>query len=103
MRPDVTPEAYHCAILSDGELAQLRRIRKVVRLGRVAAINRAEIVLDRGTILTSRTPDHPAVSPDVSADVQRGDVKNHICAPIAPPTVPLDWLRMIHTELAARC
>ena len=28
--------------------------------------------------------------------------KNRICTPIAPPTVPLDWLRMIQVELANR-
>jgi hypothetical protein len=135
--PDVTPEAYHCAILSNGELAQLRRIRNVVRLGRVTAIDRAEIVLDRGTIPTSPTclhidcsaagipghPSQPVFSGDritlqwirtcqptfsaamigfVEANFADDDVKNHICTPIAPPTVPLDWLRMMHTELANR-
>ena len=29
-------------------------------------------------------------------------MKNRICTPIAPPTVPLDWLRMLQTELANR-
>jgi hypothetical protein len=135
--PDVKAEAYHCAILSDDELAQLRRIRNVVRLGRVTAIDRAEIFLDRGTIPTSPTclhidcsaagiPGHPskpvfsgeritlqwvrtcqptfsaAMIGFVEATFADDDVKNHICNPIAPPTVPLDWLTMMHTELANR-
>ena len=30
------------------------------------------------------------------------DVKNRICTPVVPPTVPLDWLRMYRVELANR-
>ncbi len=48
--PNVAPEAYHCAILSDGEVAELRRIEGVIRLGRVTAINADEIRLEQGTI-----------------------------------------------------
>jgi hypothetical protein len=29
-------------------------------------------------------------------------LKNRICTPIVPPTVPLDWLRMYRVELANR-
>lgn len=28
--------------------------------------------------------------------------KNRLCTPIVPPTVPLDWLRMLQVELANR-
>lgn len=48
--PDVTPSAYRCAIVSDAELAQLRGINNVVRLGRVEAIARGEIKLTKGAI-----------------------------------------------------
>ena len=51
--PSVKPEAYHCAIVSDGELEQLRRIRNVVRLGRVTRIDPDQIVLEQGTIPTN--------------------------------------------------
>jgi len=133
--PDVTPEAYHCAILSDAELAQLRRIRNVVRLGRVRSIGSDEIALDRGTISTGPTclhvdcsaagiPGHPSkpvfdgdwitlqwvrtCQPTFSAAMigfvestfADDDVKNRICSPIAPPTVPLDWMRMLRAQLA---
>jgi hypothetical protein len=30
------------------------------------------------------------------------EVKNRICTPVVPPTVPLDWLRMYRVELANR-
>ena len=52
--PSVKPEAYHCAIVSDGELEQLRRIRNIVRLGRVTRIDAAQIVLEQGEIPASR-------------------------------------------------
>lgn len=49
----VTPTMYRCAIVSEAELAQLRRIRRVVRLGHVQAIKPDRIVLDEGEIKTS--------------------------------------------------
>ena len=49
----VTPTMYHCAILSQDELAQLRRITDVVRMGRVVRIEPDQIVLEQGTIPTS--------------------------------------------------
>ena len=54
----VAPTMYRCAILSEAELAQLRRIRRVVRLGHVRAIERDHIVLDRGEIATSPSQVH---------------------------------------------
>ena len=48
----VKPEAYHCAIVSDSELEQLRRIRNIVRLGRVTRIDAHQIVLEQGAIAT---------------------------------------------------
>ena len=53
---DVAPTMYKSATASAWELEQLRRIRKVVRLGRVRRIERDAIVLDEGTITT--TPRH---------------------------------------------
>ncbi|MCZ4315897.1 NAD(P)-binding protein [Comamonadaceae bacterium G21597-S1] len=48
--PDVLPTMYRCATVSREELAQLRRIRDVVRLGRVTAIEAERIVLEHGTV-----------------------------------------------------
>ena len=135
--PDVEPEAYHCAILSDREVAELRRIKGVVRLGRVTAVNADEILLEQGSIPTGRTtlhidcsaagiPTHPSTpifdgdritlqwvrtcQPAFSAALigfvestfADDEVKNHICTPVIPPTVPIDWLRMYRVELANR-
>jgi hypothetical protein len=135
--PEVTPEAYHCASLSDGEVAELRRIGGVIRLGRVAAINADEIRLEQGTISTGTStlhidcsaagiPTHPSTTvfagdritiqwvrtcqPAFSAaligfvesTITDEELKNRICTPIVPPTVPLDWLRMYRIELANR-
>lgn len=54
--PAVTPTMYRCAIIGDGELGLLRRVTRVVRLGRVRAIESHRILLDEGSIATS--PDH---------------------------------------------
>jgi hypothetical protein len=51
--PSVQPTMYRCAIVSEAELTQLRRISNVVRLGRVQAIETDRIVLDHGEIPTS--------------------------------------------------
>lgn len=135
--PTVTPEAYHCAILSDGEVAQLRTIDDVVRLGRVTAIEPDTIHLDQGEVPTGAStlhvdcsaagiPTHPSrpifdddritlqwvrtCQPTFSAafigfvesTVDDIDEKNRLCRPVVPPTVPLDWLRMLQVELANR-
>jgi hypothetical protein len=46
----VTPSMYRCAIVSRGELEQLRRISDVVRMGRVVALEPGRITLDDGTV-----------------------------------------------------
>ena len=45
----VRPTMYRCATVSLAELAQLRRIEDVVRLGRVRCIEEGRIVLDGGS------------------------------------------------------
>jgi hypothetical protein len=134
---NVVPEAYHCAILRDREVAELRRIEGVIRLGRVTAIDAGEIQLEQGTIATGTStlyidcsaagiPTHPSTpvfagdritlqwvrtcQPAFSAALigfveskfTDEELKNRTCAPIVPPTVPLDWLRMYRIELANR-
>ncbi len=47
---DVEPTVYRCGIVSQHELAQLRRIEDIVRLGRVRSITSTQIVLDRGAL-----------------------------------------------------
>ena len=53
--PSVTPTTYRCAIVSERELAELRRIEDVVRLGRVQSMEPTEIVFDKGRV--SADPD----------------------------------------------
>lgn len=47
--PAVEPTMYRCATVSQAELRELRRIRNVVRLGRVKAIEATRIVLAQGS------------------------------------------------------
>lgn len=51
----VTPTMYRCAIVSEAELAQLRRIDDVVRMGHVRAIEPGRIVLDEGVVATQES------------------------------------------------
>lgn len=50
---DVWPTMYRCATVTVAELAQLRRIKNVVRLGHVQRIEPDAIILDQGTAPTS--------------------------------------------------
>ena len=56
--PGVAPTMLHGAVISEAELAMLRRIEDVVRLGHVRRIERDEIVLDQGRIPTSEATMH---------------------------------------------
>jgi len=44
----ITPTMYHCATLSQAELAELRRIDDIVRMGRVKSVEEDRIVLEEG-------------------------------------------------------
>ncbi len=54
----VVPSRYFCATVSRQELAQLRRIKNVVRLGRVKAIEADRIVMAQGQIPTDANTVH---------------------------------------------
>jgi len=60
----VRPTMYRCATVSLAELAQLRRIEDVVRLGRVRRVEECRIELDAGTIPTSQGTLHIDCSAD---------------------------------------
>jgi hypothetical protein len=53
IHPDVKPSMFHAATVSKPEIEELRRIKNVVRLGRVKSISRDQIVLDKGVVPTS--------------------------------------------------
>ncbi len=46
----VKPEMYRCAIVSQAELDQLRRVEDVVRMGHIKAIEAERVVLDEGSL-----------------------------------------------------
>lgn len=62
--PKVEPTMYRCAIVSDAELTQLRRVTNVVRMGHVKAIEADRIVLDQGQVPTSARNVHVNCSAD---------------------------------------
>jgi len=56
--PDVTATMFRGAVISEAELALLRRVQDVVRLGHVQRIERDEIILDGGRVPTSEGTVH---------------------------------------------
>ena len=46
----VEPTMYRCAVVSQAELGQLRRVEDVVRLGRLQAVELTKIILDHGAL-----------------------------------------------------
>lgn len=54
----VTPKMFHGATISQLELKELRRIKNIVRLGRVIRLSENEIVFEEGTLPTSATELH---------------------------------------------
>lgn len=61
---NVRPTMYRCSTVTMDELAQLRRINEIIRLGRVKSINTDTIVLDEGSVATSPTTLHVDCSAD---------------------------------------
>ena len=50
--PNIEPSMYHAAVVSQAELTELRKIKNIVRLGRVLRIDADAIVLDKGVVPT---------------------------------------------------
>jgi hypothetical protein len=48
--PDHMPSMFHFATVSKGEIALLQRIKHVIRLGRVQALEPGNMVLDKGSV-----------------------------------------------------
>ena len=46
----VRPSMFHGATISDPELAELRRVKNVIRMGRIQRIEADQIILDEGTL-----------------------------------------------------
>lgn len=92
--PTVTPTAYHCAILSDAELAELRRIRDVVRLGHVTSIEPIEIRLDHGEVPTGPSTLH--------IDCSAAGIPTHPSIPVFDgDRITLQWVRTCQPAFSA--
>lgn len=92
--PSVTPEAYHCAILSDAELVQLRRIGDVVRLGHVTSIDADTIHLDGGPIPTGASTLH--------VDCSAAGIPTHPSVPVFDgDRITLQWIRTCQPTFSA--
>lgn len=90
----VEPAVYRCAIVSRGELAQLRRISDVVRLGRVRALEPGRILLEHGELPAD--PDALYVDCSASAIQPTPDV------PVFEPgTINLLMVRMCQPVFSA--
>jgi len=62
---NVRPTMFHGATVSEMELNVLRKVENIIRLGRVQAITRDKVILDKGDIPTS--PDHIHIDCSASA------------------------------------
>jgi hypothetical protein len=67
----VAPTMFHAATISKPELDALRRLKNVVRMGRVTALEPSRIVLENGELETS--PEHVHI--DCSASLSRTMVR----------------------------
>ena len=50
---NIKPEMYRCSTVTKAELEQLKRVKKIIRKGRVKSIGDAEIILEQGSIATT--------------------------------------------------
>lgn len=76
--PQVKPRMFHAATISKPEIEQLRRIKNVVRKGRVSEIRNHEIVLEEGVVATSPESLHidcsaSAIRNIISKEIFSGD------------------------------
>jgi NAD(P)-binding Rossmann-like domain len=68
----VEPTMYHGAIISYSEIEALKRIKHVVRLGRIQSIEKTQIVLDQGTIPAA--PDYLYIDCSANAAQRRPSI-----------------------------
>ena len=86
--PNVEPSTYRCAVVSPNELAQLRRVHDVVRLGHLRRVESAQIVLERGS---------------VAAEADTLYIDCSASAIVAPPSVPVFDGPRIHLLMVRTC
>ena len=99
----VKPKMFHGATISQLELAELRRIKNIVRKGRVSSIEKDKIVLVEGTIPTSPSIVHVDCSASAIPNLKIIPVfKNNVITPQTVRSVqPVFSAAFIaHVELA---
>jgi hypothetical protein len=79
---NVRPKMFHGATVSHAELEALRRIKHVVRMGRVKRLEHNQIVLEGGSIPTS--PDHLHIDCSASA-ISNMDMKPIFAGDVITP------------------
>jgi len=90
----VTPKMFHGATVSQEELTQLRRVKNVIRKGRIQRIDETEIVLDGGAVPTSGSTLH--------VDCTACAVGNSEPAPVfAGDTIRLQTVRTVQPVFSA--
>lgn len=91
---NVMPTAYHGAILSKAELSQLRRIRGIVRLGHVKAVEGGQIHLDQGSI--------PLAPGTLIVDCSAAGIPSVEAVPVwSGDRITPQWLRSFGTVFSA--
>lgn len=55
---NIRPQMFHGATISEMELEELRRLKNIIRLGRVTSVGRDDIILENGKIPTSPNTIH---------------------------------------------
>lgn len=92
--PSVLPSAFHGAILSKAELAQLRRIGGVIRLGHVKSIDADQVHLDQGSI--------PLPPGTLVVDCSAAGIPSVAAVPVwAGKRITPQWLRTFGTVFSA--
>ena len=101
----IEPTMYRCAVVSQGELAELRRIKDIVRLGRLRAVEPARIALEHG----SRDADPDTLYVDCSAGaiqtppavpVFQGDVINLLMVRWCQPLFSASLIAFVESHFA---
>lgn len=90
----VQPTVYHGALLSEAELAELRRIRNVVRLGHVKSISTSRIELEHGTI--------PLAADELVVDCSAAGIPSRPAVPVwNGQRITPQWVRSFGTVFSA--
>jgi hypothetical protein len=90
----VQPGVYHGAIVSQAELAQLRRISGVVRLGHVKSIEASRIGLDHGSI--------PLADGELVVDCSAAGIPSRPSVPVwSGQRITPQWVRSFGTVFSA--